>query len=552
LLIPKVLGTAEKLLVLLAIIGILAGGTWLTTRNYLNSTVEVPKHGGTLNFGLVGQPRYINPLLSPTSDVDQDLTKLIFSGLFKFDKDFTLQNDLAESMTVSKDKKTYTIKIRTGLKWQDDQPLTAEDVAFTVRAIQDPSWNSPLSLGFKGVQVSQKDEHTIVFALDEVYSAFTSSLTFGVLPAHIWSDVNGATATLAEANLKPIGSGPFKFKELTKDRNGKLIKYDLVSNSDYYLGEPNINEIKIKFYEQNADVAQAFKDGDVDTINKLPVTEISNLNQKKATTYTLSLPRYDAIFFNANKNGNLRSSKARQALAHAIKKSDLIEKVLLNNGTVINSPLAPGTPGYTKEVTMYGYDPKKSQELLKQDGFKPGKDGIVTKDGKKLSIELVTADTPENKQLATMISEFWKKVGVATSIKELPVADLQQDYIRNRNYQTLLFGEVIGADPDLYPFWHSTQITDPGLNLTSFTNEDLDKLLEQARQATDAKERTKKQTGISKILAKELYAIFLYSPNYLYITRSNLRGVDLANINLPSDRFNDINKWYLRTKRVTK
>ncbi len=550
-LIPKVLGTGEKLLVLLAIVLMLGGITWFAGQNYINSTVEVPQHGGTLSLGLVGQPRYINPLLSPTSDVDQDMTTLVFASLFKFDKDFKLQNDLAESLSISEDKKAYTVKLKSGLTWHDGEPLTAADVIFTVKSIQDPSWNSPLSLGFKGVTVEQTDELTLVFKLDEVYSAFASSLTFGILPQHLWASVSGSTATLAEANLKPIGSGPYKFKELTKDRNGKLIRYKLVANDTYHAGEPFISEIKIKFYDQIADVAQAYQEGDVDTVNKLPVADAGEFDNSKTNINTVSLPRYDAIFLNANKNTELQELKVRAALAHAIKKSDLVDKILMGNGNVINSPLVPGTLGYTEDVHLYSYDPELSKKQLTEEGFKVDKDGFFAKDDKRLVIELVTADTPENKKLAEAIAAFWKAINVETKIKELTVSELQQDVIRNRSYQTLLFGEVIGADPDLYPFWHSTQITDPGLNLTSFTDEDLDELLEQARQATDPKERAGKQTAISKILAENLHAIFLYSPNYLYASRSNIKGIDLENINLPADRFNGINEWYIKTKRVS-
>ena len=218
---------------------------------------------------------------------------------------------------------------------------------------------------------------------------------------------------------------------------------------------------------------------------------------------------------------------------------------------MLNAPLPPGSPGFTEDVTVYGYDPEKAKALLTEDGW-TFRDGGWFKEQDQLIVEIVTADTPENKQLAELIKNYWEVIGIKTVVVAAPVAELQQTHIRERKYQTLLFGEVIGADPDLYPFWHSTQIADPGLNLTSFSNDDLDELLEQARQTADPGARAGKQTQIARILASELHAIYLYSPQYLLAHRANLQGVDLASLNLPSDRFNSINLWYYKTKRVPK
>ncbi|MFO0702324.1 MAG: peptide ABC transporter substrate-binding protein [Candidatus Andersenbacteria bacterium] len=441
--------------------------------------------------------------------------------------------------------------LKPNLTWHDNQPLTAADVVFTVKSIQDPNWNSPLSLGFKGVGVTLVDEKTVTFTLQEPYAPFASTLTFGILPQHLWAGVPGATATLAELNTKPIGSGPYKFDQLTKDKQGQIKRYHLVAYANYHAGKPYINDLVVTFYDTPEDLVQAYRDGDVDVVGGVPYADRAGIEHPGTSILALNLPRYDALFINANSNGYLRPAKVREALARAIKKSDLVDQVLKGNGTVVNSPLPPGSPGYTTDVTVYGYDPEKAKALLTEDGW-TFKDGGWFKKADKLQVQIVTADTPENKQLADLIKGYWEAIGVQTEIVAAPVAELQQTNIRERKYQTLLFGEVIGADPDLYPFWHSTQIADPGLNLTSFSNDDLDKLLEQARQTADPAARAAKQTQIARILAKELHAIFLYSPQYLLAERQSLHGVDLASLNLPSDRFNSINFWFFKTKRVPK
>lgn len=551
-LLPRVLSTFEKFIILLALFAFFGGAVWWGLRNYLENTTVVAAQGGTLNLGLVGQPRYVNPLLSPTSDVDQDLSTLVFSSLFKLDKDFVLKPDLAESVTVSADQKTYTVVLKENLKWHDGIPLTASDVVFTVKAIQDPNWNSPLNLGFKGITVAKVDDRTVTFTLQEVYAPFQSTLTFGILPEHLWAQVQGTNATLAEFNTKPIGSGPFKFNELTKDRSGVIKKYNLQANAEYHNGPVYISEVNVTFYEQPTDLVQAYRDNDIDLISGVPFADKSKVEGAGTQLLSLALPRYDAIFINANNNGLVRPAAVRQALSHAIKKSDLVDKVLLGNGQVVNSPLIPGSMGYTADVQVYGYDVAKAVELLKGEGFEQKEGGHWFKGADKLAMQIVTADTPENVQLANLIKGFWEAIGIETEVISAPVAELQQTYIRERKYQTLVFGEVIGADPDLYPFWHSTQIADPGLNLTSFSSDDLDKLLEEARQTVDVAQRTAKQTQISQLLARELHAIYLYSPNYLLAVDDNIKGVDLKNINLPADRFNQIQQWYISTKRVPK
>lgn len=550
-LLPQTLSSIEKLIVLLALVGFLAGATWLGLRNYLSSTTVVAQDGGAFNLGLVGQPRYVNPLLAPTSDVDMDLSTLVFSSLEKVDKNGQLVGDLAESVSVSKDQKVYTVVLKQNIKWHDGQPLTASDVVFTVKAIQDPNWQSPLNLGFKGVTVAQVDDRTLTLTLQEVYAPFQSTLTFGILPEHLWASVPGANASLAELNTKPIGSGPYKFEELTKDKTGTIKKFSLLANDEYYNGRPHIDAITVSFYDQPADLVQAYKDNDIDSAGGIPISDKEGLQSGGTNVLAVGLPRYDALFINANSNNYIRPDEVRQALSHAIKKSELVDKVLHGNGVVVNSPLVPGSLGYTADVTVYGYDPEKAKALLKEDGWE-FKDGHWFKDKDRLIVEIVTADTTENRAVAEMIKGYWEAIGIEVVIVNAPVAELQQTHIRERKYQTLLFGEVIGADPDLYPFWHSTQIADPGLNLTSFSDDDLDQLLEEARQTTDPKKRAAKQTEISKLLAKDLHAIFLYSPQYLLALRDKIKGVELTTITMPADRFNDVHNWYIKTKRVPK
>ena len=545
---PQYLSKKEKIIIrgLLALIIISLG--FVTVRFYQRHIVYLPKNGGSYDEALVGQPTYINPVLAQ-SDVDRDVTKLIYSGLFAYNQQLELIPDLAERYEVSEDLKTYTIYLRPGIRWHNGNELLADDVVYTYEIIKDSDFNSPYYSSFQGVSVERVDDFTVKFTLDEPFSPFLSSLTTGILPAHLWSDLTAANFRLTEYNTKSIGTGPYLFKELTKDRSGNIKTYLLTRNGDYYGHQPYMDKITLRFYDSFEAAVTAAQNNTVEGASYVPKNLKDSLKKNDdITVYQLRLPQYTAVFLN-QKNPLLKTKELREALAYATDKKQILAEVLNNDGIVTDSPILEGFLGYGPDVKKYEFNMAKAEEILDQAGWKIPEGGTVReKNGSEFKFSLTTVDQPEYLKTADILKQNWEKIGASLELRIMNTGRVDKEVIKPRNYEAFLYGEIVGADPDPYPFWHSSQSLSGGLNLSNYYNKDADKLLEEARKLNNADERAKKYIDFQNILAEELPAIFLYSPTYDYGVNKKVKGISQERITVPSDRFNGIEDWYIKTK----
>lgn len=549
----EVLSPKEKrvirFLVSLAVVALLVLGV----RVYYWATKVVVQPGGEYREALVGSPKYLNPILAQTNDPDMDLSRLIFSGLLKYNNKLELVSDLARDYKISEDQKTYTFYLKDNVKWHDGEKFSADDILFTIASIQDPEYKSPLYKSFKGVKVEKIDELTVSFTLKEPFAPFLSSLTVGILPEHLWGNVPAANANLTEYNLKPIGTGPYEFKQLTKDKFGNIKSYVLEADGDYYFHPPFIKTMIFKFYAESEEAITAARKGNVDGVSYVPGNLKEELNKNKNIQYhSFQLPQYSAIFLN-QQNELLKIKEVKQALAYAVDKQKIIDEVLKKNGERIDGPILPGFVGHYGEIKKYDYDPVQAEKILEEKGWvKDAETGLRKKGNKELRFSLTTIDQPEYLEVADFLKDFWQAVGFGVELRIIDSSRIQNYVIKPRSYEALLFGEIVGSDPDPYPFWHSSQIKDPGLNLSVYANKDVDKLLEAARKTSNNQERTQKYTEFQKILAEDLPAIFLYNPVYTYATVKQVKGITLERISIPSDRFIGAEDWYLKTRRAWK
>lgn len=521
---------------------------FLGVRFYQRHVVYLPKEGGTYTEALVGQPSYVNPVLAQTNDVDMDISHLVFSGLFKYDKNQQLIPDLAASYEISEDQKTYTIHLKPNVSWHNGNALLADDVIFTIETIQDSDFKSPLYSSFRGVTIERVDDATIKLVLEEPFTPFLSNLTFGILPAHLWSDVSATNFMLAEYNTKPIGSGPLVFEELTKDRSGNIKTYTLVRNEDYYGQKSYLEKLIFKFYPDFESAVEAVKNKSVDGISFVPNDLKENISENKDLVYyTLQLPQYTAVFFN-QKNSLLKNSEIKQALALAVNKKKILTEALAEEGIIIDAPILEGFTGYHPEIKKYEFNKQKAGEMLDNLDWKiPEEGGLRKKGDEELRFSLTTVDRPEYLKTANILKESWETIGVGIELKIMNSARVDKEVIKPRNYETFLYGEILGFDPDPYPFWHSSQILSGGLNLSNYYNKEVDKLLEEGRKINNQDERAQKYIDFQNIIAEELPALFLYSPYYNYAVNEKVRGIELKRITIPSDRFNGIEDWYTKT-----
>ncbi len=558
---PRFLSPSEKraIHILSIVIGVCLGAIVL---KFGSAHIrQAPAAGGEYMEASVGNPHYINPLLAATNDADLDIVKLVFSGLLKTDAGGKLIPDLASSYEMSTDGKIYTFHLRSNVQWHDGADFNAEDVVATVRHIKDPSWKSPLAAQFKNVNVAASNDTTVVFTLSDPFAPFLSMLTFGILPEHLWQEVRPENASRAELNIKPVGTGPFKFKSFAKDKKGVIVTYTLARNDRYYSDKAHLDTIGFRFYPDFASAEDALLKRQVDGLSFLPLEYRNEVKKVRAMqAYTLRLPQYTAVFFN-NKNSLLKSKEMRSALALATDRVSILKETVGDAAALVNGPILPGFVGYASDAKHPTYNTAAAASALDALGWKLDTDGIRKKntvDEKKktvltpLAITLTTVDAKENVAAAQIIKRNWDAIGAKTDLEIISGSKIQKEKIRSRDYDALLYGEIIGPDPDPFPFWHSSQNDAAGFNLSMYLNRRVDELLEKSRVALSAEQREKMYKEFQNILGDDVPAIFLYSPAYTYVVNQKVQGIATATIYSPADRFGDVTGWYIHTRPVWK
>lgn len=545
---------AEKILLGVLLASLLISGLLSLIGLIQRWTVLLPQRGGIYREAAVGQPHSLNPILTSGSDINADIIHLVYSPLFKLDNELKLQPDLAESYEISADRRRYTVKLRPGVTWHDGQPFTADDVIFTIASIQTPDYNSPLASQFQGVTLSKVDDLTVAFTLKEPYTPFPVSLTTKIIPQHVWASIAPRNAALSEQNLKPVGTGPFKFSELTTRRqSGDITSIRLSRNDNYYGQPPYLDEIHFNFFTTHEEAAQALNTNQADGIGFVPLELFRQLQGNSGlTTHRLLLPQYFALFFNQEKNSFLGNAGLRNSLALAINREALVAEALQGQGKPLHLPIPHGLFGQRGDLADT-FDPEAAKQNLDEAGWHDvDGDGIREKDNQRLHLKITTTDWPEYIRTAELIQQQWQAIGVETKIEHLGAGTIQQTVVGPRDYEVLLFGEILPADPDPYPFWHSTQAKAPGLNLSLFQDKAVDKLLEEARKAGSEQERIEKYHQFQGKIFDVNPAIVLYQPYYLFLTKDKVRGITVSQAALPAQRFSDISAWHVRTKRVSK
>jgi len=545
-------------LVLFAIscIGIL----WHVNNTYF---AQVPARGGTYTEGIVGTPRFINPLLA-TSDADQDLTSLTYSGLLRPTPDGTLANALAESYTVSEDGRTYVFTLREDALFHDGTPVTADDVVFTVLLAQDPALKSPRRANWEGVAVEKLDDRRVQFTLMEPYGPFLENTVMGVLPKHLWKDVTPEQFAFSQFNVEPVGTGPYRIKRVHRNAAGLPEYYELTAFKHYTLGEPHISKLLVKFYPSEEEILIAQASGDVDGIGSVSPFSLTRIASSGARTVQAPLPRVFGAFFNQNVAPVFAHKTVREALEVATNRDEIVREVLGGYGRTTESPIPPGIlAAFAAEESEEAVSMESSagadranvaREILAADGWKVNEEGLWTKtvsgETQTLQFALSTSNTPELKAVAELLKRQWEAAGFAVELKFFDTSDLNQNVIRPRRYDALLFGEIIGRELDLFPFWHSSQRNDPGLNIALYTNISADKHLQEARTTSDESKKASALQAFEEEVVNDVPAIFLYSPDFIYVVPTRVQGIELGPLTTSGERFLNVHKWYIETERI--
>ncbi|HRH55673.1 MAG TPA: peptide ABC transporter substrate-binding protein [Candidatus Paceibacterota bacterium] len=502
--------------------------------------VTVPAYGGTLTEGIMGAPRFVNPLLA-LSDADRDITALTYAGLMGIDGDGNLVPVLAERYRVSEDGTEYVFSLREDAVFSDGSPVTADDVVFTVEKAQDPALRSPELANWANIRAEALDARTVQFTLPQPYAPFLVDTTLGILPAALWRNVPIDEFSFSPLMIDPVGAGPFEITRVTRDKDGSVTAYELKAFSGYAPGRPYLDRIRVKFYDTNTALQEAYDRGSIDSAYGINV----------AGALRAPYSRIFGAFFNSDENPVLANSEVREALSLAVDRSRIVTDLLGGYATPLTGPVPPGS-GIEPFPLPEGDGVLLATEVLEDAGWERDEETGVWGDGENMlpSLTLKTSNVPELKAIAVSIESDWERLGIPTEVELYEPGDLTATVIRPRAYEVLLFGMVIGRDRDLFAFWDSGERSDPGLNIAAYANRTVDLLLEAIRQEQDPEVAREDLAEVATLIASDYPAAFTHAPDFLYAIPNSVHGVRLPQIASPSDRFATVATWYRNTEEV--
>ena len=513
--------------------------------------------GGIYTEALIGSMGRLNPMLDWNNPADRDINRLIFSGLMRFDSHGLPQPDLADSWGVSPDGTLYNFSIRTNALWHDGQPVTSDDVVFTIELIKSTGSLFPQDIKdlWSQIEIKRIDDKTLQFKLPEPFAPFLDYATFGVLPRHLLESVPADQIANAEFNLQPVGTGPYKFDHLMTS-GGQITGVVLVINEDYYLPGPYIEQIVFRYYANSASALAAYQQGEVLGVSQLTVDVLQEaLMEPSLSVYTSRLPQMGLVFLNLNNPSVLflQSEKFRHALLLGINRRQIVSHIMKGQAIIADGPILQGSWAYYDEIEHFDYDPDAAAALLKDEGFviPAGGGDVRAKDGQFLNFTLVHPDDTIHTQIAQAIQSDLALIGVKVDLQSVPYDSLVNDFLTPRNYQAALadLNTARTPDPDPYLFWHQSEATG-GQNYSQWDNRTASEFLETARIEADFATRARLYRNFQVVFAKDMPSLPLYYPVYSYGVDAQVQGVQVAPMYDISDRLALINEWYLVTRRT--
>lgn len=516
---------------------------FLVAGNLFGSGIDLADNN--YSEGLVGQMSHINPVFTEFSDVDADISSLVFSGLVRYNPlTKTFDEDLA-THTLSEDKLVYTFTLKNGMYWQDGVEITAEDIYFTyAEVIQNEKFKNPiLKSNFQGVKVEELNSRTVTFTLNSPNSFFYSELTTGILPKHVLKDIPVDELDQNEFNKSPIGSGPYKVDEAYQANDDGTYSINLLASDIYYGHRSRVEKIRFIAYPTLEELLanRSVWHGAA----RVRETLLGDIDTGHMQIYPYSLPQYSALFFNTDSK-TLGKNKVRLGISKAIDKSVILSQISYTEQ--IDTPLLE----LNQENWVHTFDLSAAQGALFDSSWKLAEGDTYRKnpEGETFTIKLVRRDfsksNPTQEEVfadtAAIIQSQLKDVGIEVKIESYDDKALSE-IIQNRNYDMLLYGQSLGYNLDTFSYWHSSQVGQSGLNLSNYQNPKADFLIESIRGTFDDNQKNEYLQSLAKVISEDVPAVFLYTPTYNYLVDSKISGINVENIRLPKDRFANIAQW---------
>ena len=525
----------------------------LSLSQYYQSLQPAP--GGTYTEGILGTFTNANPLYA-SGAVDSSVAHLVFSGLLKYNQSNQLVSDLAKDWASDDRGAVYTVHLKPNLLWQDGVPLTSDDVVFTYQTIQNADAESPLFNAWKGITVTAKDPLTVVFSLPNALSSFPYSMTNGIVPKHLLAGIPMSQLRSVNFNTaSPVGSGPFKLSAIEvkgdtpEDREERIA---LVPNESYYGGKPALNRFIIRAFHNEQRLIKSFGNQELNGVSGLNQLPADLAKAGGVHSYDIPLTGETMVFLN-NSKAILSDANVRKALVQATDTAQIINGLSFTTKAA-KEPLLEKQVGYDASMGQLPYNPEAARNLLNSAGWVPGANGMRVKAGQALTFNLFSQDTEEYTFVTQTIQKQWQAVGVDVKVTLQNDTELQ-NAIASHGYDALVYGIAIGLDPDVFPYWHSTQadVRSPNrLNLSEYKSKTADLALEAGRTRTDPAVRAVKYKPFLQAWRDDAPAIALYQPRYLYVTYGQVFGFDPKSVNSGTDRYANVENWMILQKRTDK
>lgn len=519
-------------------------------------THDAPAKGGTYAEGVVGTLDSLNPLYA-SSSAEVSASRLMFSSLYKYDPTGRLSPDLAESAVPNEKGTEYTITIRDDAKWQDGEPLTAKDVEYTVNLMKNPESRvrSSLRANWRDVNVEMVDKTTLKFSLPAPYAAFAHALNFPVVPEHILSRTPVSALREAPFSLSPIGSGPFiaKLLQTVDMSSGRKVVY-MEANQDYYGESPMLSRFELHTYGSDDNLLRALETGEVTAAANISAKQATKLDKSKFVAKSTPINNGVYALFN-NTHPILKSQKVRKAIRYAID-TDAIRQAIGGDVQALELPFLNGQLDDENLPTVPKTDTSEAIKLLETDGWK-STDTFRKKGEQTLEVTITVTKNPQYQKVADLIRDQLVSIGIDAKVKVIDSKSLSTNFIQNvlqaRNYDMLVYELPIGADPDVYAYWHSSQLGVSGYNFSNYSNKTADAALATARDRLDPMLRNAKYTDFASQWVDDAPAVGLYQQDLVYARTLSARAIgDDARFVGATDRYANIAHWSVAEQRVYK
>lgn len=512
---------------------------------------RAPAAGGTYAEGVIGRLDTLNPIYASTQS-ERSASQLLFSSLLRYDESNNLAGDLAETYKQSEDGKTYTVKLRNDAYWNDGERVTASDVVFTLGLIKNQQTRSYLYRTWQDIQVKALDSQTVEFMLPSAYAPFPHALTFGILPKHILQNVSPLRLREHSFNRDPIGSGPFVFRsiQIINPDTDRLV-LQLERNEDYYRGPVKLDRFQLHTYKDHDALRQGFLSREINAANEVTAADIKQITKQLPGTVVTDAPLYNGVYAFFQTDRPALDVAVRRALVKATDRAALRDD-LSGYASKLEGPLLPEQVKGIGEYKQPAYDEDAANKELEAAGWVL-KDGVREKDGQRLQLSIVAPQSGDFPEILAALAKQWRRVGVDVKTQVVETSTFEQNILTPRAYDVLLYELALGADPDVFAYWHSSQASVRGYNLSNYKSGVADDALLSARGRSETDLRATKYRGFVKQWLSDAPAVALYQPHLRYVTTDATRAVGTGGAVIDTlGRYHTIDNWTAREEEQFK